>query len=662
MKQIKVIKVVAFSIVCMLAFVTVSAQKTVKLSSPNGNIGFTFRLDETPVYSVTFKKKSLIADSPLTLEFSDGPFGKNLNLGKTVSRTGDETYDLVVGKAKQVHSHYKEVTIPLKEQKAPFREVRLVVRAFDDGIAFRYEFPEQSGKSSFVLYDEFTTFNLSGNPLGLVMYLESYTTSHEDFYFRENLDKMRPDKLIEMPALFEFTEQKAYMAITEANLVNYAGMYLSKENGMLRGKLSPYPGKPKVKVEAALPHKSPWRTMIISDRVGALVESNILTNLADPCKIEDTSWLKPGKTTWMWWNGNVVSDYVNPPGNNFQTHQYYIDWCAVKKINYHALIDYGEKPWYTDDGVYVANPGPNADVTKPVKGMNMKKICDYAHSKGVGIMVWVHWKVLHDKIDEAYALFEQWGVSGMMIDFMNRDDQEMILMQEEFLAKAAKHHLWIQFDGASKPSGLNRTYPNEFTREGAMNNEFNKWSNNINADHDINIPFTRMLAGATSYLLGGFRAVPQSEFRPKFTRPFVKGTRCHMLASYAVIESYLHMVPDTQDSYEGQPGFDWVQNIPTVWDETRVPDAKIGEYIAIARKKNDEWYAGALNNSTARNVKIPLDFLDEGQYTVEMYVDAPDSETNPNNLVQQTKTVSKKDVMEVALAASGGAAMHFKKQ
>ncbi|GHT41175.1 alpha-glucosidase [Planctomycetales bacterium] len=655
-------KRICVAIVCMLASIPLSAQETVRLSSPDGSIGFTFRLDETPVYSVTFKEKVLVGDSPLTLEFDDGAFGKNLTLGKPVSRTGDESYDLVVGKAKHVHSHYEEVTIPLKEQKAPFREVILVVRAFDDGIAFRYEFPEQSGKSSFILYDENTTFNLSGNPLALVMYLNSYTTSHESFYFRESLDKMKPDKLIEMPALFEFTEQKAYMAITEASVLNYAGMYLSKENGMLRGKLSPYPGKPKVKVQASLPHKSPWRTMLISDRVGALIESNILTNLAEPCKVEDTSWLKPGKTTCMWWNGDKVPDYIHAPGNNFQTHQYYIDWCADNKIDYHFLVEYGDKPWYTDDGDYVANPGPNADVTKPIKSMNMKRICDYAKNKGVDIMVWVHWKVLHNKIDEAYALFEQWGVKGMMIDFMDRDDQEMILIQEEFLAKAAKHHLFIQFHGASKPSGLHRTYPNEFTREGAMNYEFNKWSNNVSADHDISIPFTRMLAGATDYHLGGFRAVTQSEFKPKFTLPLVKGTRCHMLAMYVVLESYLAMVADYPEAYNGQQGFDWIKKQPTVWDETRVPDAQIDEYVTIARKKDNEWWAGTINNHEARNIKVPLDFLDEGDYTADIYTDAPDSEAHPNNLVKQTKTVTKKDVLEVALAANGGTAMRFRKQ
>ncbi|GHT41164.1 alpha-glucosidase [Planctomycetales bacterium] len=651
-------------IVCMLASIPLSAQETVRLSSPDGNIGFTFRLAETPVYNVTFKEKVLVGDSPLTLEFDDGQFGKNLTLGKTVFRTGDETYDLVVGKAKHVHSHYKEVLLPLKEQNAPFREVRIVVRAFDDGIAFRYEFPEQSGKSSFILYDENTTFNLSGNPLVLTTFKSNYVPSRGGIFTRLRLDEIKPgrrDKLMEMPVLFEYPEEKVYLSITEANLVDYAGLWLSKEdNGLLRGKLSPYRGQPQVKVKAALPHKSPWRVLMISDRMGALIESNILTNLAAPCKVEDTSWLKPGKTTWMWWNGDYVPDYIREPGNNFQTHQYYIDWCADNKIQYHSVIGYADKPWYTDDGGE-ASPGPNFDITKPVKTIDMKKICDYAKSKGVGIMVWVHCNVLYAKLDEAFALFEQWGVKGMMIDFMDRDDQEMIRMQEEFLAKAAKHHLYVQFHGASKPSGIHRTYPNEFTREAGINHEFYKDHNIVNADHDLKMPFTQLLAGTCDYHLGGFRAVPQSEFKMHWTLPFVTSTRCHMLAMYVVLESYLHMAVDAPPRYEGQVGFEWIQKVPTVWDETRVPNAEVEEYVTIARKKDNEWWAGTINNHEARNIKVPLDFLDEGDYTAEIYTDAPDVDTNPNHLVKQIKTVSKKDVLDLSLAANGGAAVHFKK-
>ena len=641
---------------------TVSGQKTVRLASPDGNISFSFVLGKTPGYEVVYKKQTLISNSPLGLEFEHGTFGANLKMSKPIFRSGDEIYELVVGKAKRIHSRYREVVIPLEENQTPFRKINLVVRAFDDGVAFRYEFPEQPGWTSYVMTDENTTFNLSGNPRALTLFLPSYTTSHEGRYTRLNVSEIVEGQLMDMPTLFEFPNG-IFMAITEANIVDYAGMYLCKENGVLRGKLSPLPGQTRIKVKAdMLPHRSPWRVMMISDRVGALIESNILTNLCDPCKIEDCSWIKPGKTTFTWWNGNIVPDTTFSPGNNFRTNKYYIDFASRNKIEFHSIYGYAEQPWYTDDGFNFARPGPNVDITKPIRPLDMKAICDYAKSQGVQIHVWVNWKALYAQIDQAFALFEQWGIVGMMVDFMDRDDQEMIRIQEEILVKAARHRLFIQFHGSSKPSGLHRTYPNEFTREGTRNYECYKWANDITADHDISMPFTRLLAGATDYHLGGFRAVPQSEFKIQYTNPLVTSTRCHMLAMYVVLESYLNMVCDTPPSYEGQPGFEFIQNVPTTWDETRVPNAEVNEYVTIARRGGDDWFVGSLNNSTARKLNIPLVFLSDGEYLMDLYSDANDVDINPNHLVKQTLTVTKKDVIDLSLASGGGAVMHIRRK
>src|SRR5450432_108333 len=207
-------------------------------------------------------------------------------------------------------------------------------------------------------------------------------------------------------------------------------------------------------------------------------------------------------------------------------------------------------------------PGPNSNVLKPMPGLDMKQVCDYAHSKGIGIRVWVHWAALYPKLDSAFTLFEQWGISGMMIDFLNRDDQEMVNIQTEMLQKAAVHHLHIQFHGAYKPTGVNRTYPNEFTREGTLNYEADKWNDHgISPDHDINMPFTRMLAGSTDYHLGGFRAVPEKQFKAQYTKPLVLGTRCHMLAMYVVLENGLPMVADYPAAYEGEPGFEFIREV-----------------------------------------------------------------------------------------------------
>lgn len=654
-------KVTVFSIALFLLIGNLSlfARKSVQLTSPNGKLKFSLTLEkEYPVYDIQYQKQVLVQNSPLSLVFDNGAFGEGLKINKPVFSTKEETYELIVGKSKTVHSLSKEVIIPLEETTAPFRKINLIVRAFNDGIAFRYEFPEQPNWKSYVMYDENTTFNVVNNPKFLGMYLLSYQTSHEATYSHVNYEEIKEQNLMDMPALFEFPNH-IFMAITEAAVRDYAGMYLWKENGLLQGKLSPKLNQERIKVEASLPHQSPWRVFMISDQVGDLIESDLLTNLNEPCKIEDTSWIKPGKTTFTWWNGNVTPDTTFLGGNNFPTNKYYIDFAARNGLDYHSVYGYAEQPWYTDDGPWFGFPGENSDITKPVSSLNMQEICDYAKSQGIQIHLWTNWKPLYAKIDEAFALFEKWGVVGMMIDFMDRDDQEMIRIQEEFLAKAAKHHLFVQFHGSSKPSGLHRTYPNEFTREGTLNYENFKGSMVTTADHDISMPFTRLLAGATDYHLGGFRALPRDKFKIQQSNPYVTSTRCHMLAMYVVLESYLGMICDTPAAYEGQPGFEFLQNVPTTWDKTVVPNASVNEYVTVARKHGEDWYVGAINNSQARNVEMLLDFLGKGNYKVTLYKDAKDTDTNPNHLVKETLTVTAKDKILLPLASDGGAALHI---
>lgn len=638
------------------------SQKNIQLFSPDGNIQYSFRLkDKAPAYSVSFKKKLLIENSGLSLSFLEtGEFKNNLKVLKPVFREAVENYELIVGKVKSVKHAFKEVTIPLKETKNPFREINLVVRIFNDGLAFRYEFPEQKNWPSYSLTDENSDVNFMGDPKLLTLFLPNYTTSHEGEYSSLLLSEVKEDTLMDMPTLFEFPGG-TYVAITEAALVDYAGMYLSKHNGVLTSRLSPLPAQPGVKVKAKLPHRSPWRVMMISDRIGALIESDILTSLNEPNKIKDISWIKPGKTTFPWWNGSIIPDTTFAPGNNFENNQYYIDFCARNGIEYHSVVESCGHEWYTNDGNGY-QPGPNVDVTKPVPGIDMQQICDYAKTKGVGIRVWVHWKALYPKLDTAFALFEKWGLKGMMVDFMDRDDQEMTNIKEEILIKAAKHKLHIQFHGAEKPTGLSRTYPNEFTREGTLNYEVNKWDKRVTPDHDLNIIFTRMLAGPADYHLGGFRAVPDSLFKVQYTRPLMLGTRCHMLAMYVVLENPQGMVCDYPAAYEGQPGFDFLKQVPTVWDETKVLDAKVGEYIIVARRKDNAWYIGSINNSTAKEISISFDFLDQGEYLADVYTDAEDAGRHPDHLVKQSRAIKNTDKISLRMSAGGGMAMQIKKK
>lgn len=651
-------------ILCAAIFcaMIVSAQQKVSVLSPDGKLKFSLKMaSQTISYDVDYKKQSIVVNSLLGFDFDSGEFGSNLKAGKVRRKSIDETYELIVGKVSIARNHCNELIIPLQEKSASGRLINLVVRAFNDGVAFRYEFPEQKGWNSYVMYDEKTEFNLNGNPMALLMYLPGYVNTHENVYKQVKYDDIAKKKLIEMPVTFEF-DNNTFASVTEAAIRDYAGMYLVKEKDKLVGKLSPHPGQEKIKVEiSSFPHRTPWRVISIADRVGALLETNILTSLNEPCKIEDTSWIKPCRTTFTWWNGNIVPDSTFSPGNNFDTNKYYIDFAARNGLDAHGIYGYAETPWYYDDHFNYGWSGPNADVTKPIPCLNMPRIAEYAKSKGVGIHLWVNWRPLYDKLDEAFALYEKWGVKGLMVDFLDRDDQEMIRIQEDILKCAAKHRLFIQFHGSSKPSGLVRTYPNEFTREGALNYEVCKWDNAVNADHDISIPFTRMLAGATDYHLGGFRALPRSEFKIQYVNPYVMSTRCHMMAMYVVLENHLTSLCDTPEAYEGQPGFEVLRTVPGTWDEIRVPLAEVNEYVTVARRNGSDWWVGTLNNGTARDLQLKLDFLSNGDYEATVYTDAADVNENANHLNKEVRKVTKSDVLKLPLAADGGSVLRITK-
>src|SRR5664279_3281637 len=630
------------------------AQNKISISSPGKQLTFTFGIENGhPEYSVSYKNKSLVAHSTLGLTFEGNDFfGNDIETGHTTLTDGVDDYILPEGKTSKVHDAYREATIPMQERRGKKRLTWLRVRVYNDGVAFRYELPEQKAWHNYTLTDENTTFRLAGNPVATVAFLENFTTSHEHRYHVQPLEDIANDTLMDMPALFEFPG-KIYMGITEANLVNYAGMSLIKREGILTSQLSPLPGQQPIKVKAIIPHHSPWRVMLISDRIGTLIESNILTDLSEPCKIKDLSWLKPGKATFHWWNGDISPDTTWEPGENFDFEKYYIDFCARNGIEYHTIIGYRQMAWYQNDGEQYA-PGPHTDVTKSRPGLDIQALSDYAKSKGVRLRFWVHWQALYPKLDSAFALYEKWGIEGMMVDFLDRDDQEMVKIQEEILQKAAAYHLEIEFHGAYKPTGLSRTYPNESTREGTLNYENDKWGNLITPDDDINIPFTRGLAGCTDYHLGGFRAMPQSGFKVLATRPHVLGTRSHMLAMYIVLENHLSMLCDYPQAYEGQDGFDFLREVPTVWDQTVVPGAEVGQWVSIARRKGTDWYIGAINNSTSRTVTIPLNFLSAGNYEAEIYKDAPDAVNNPNLLVKEKKEVNSSGTLQLNLPDGGG--------
>jgi alpha-glucosidase len=630
------------------------AKNPLTITSPDKKISFSLNTDKQGIYySINYKGTVLAQDSRLNISFKNGgAFNNNVTFQSVHPEKLNEDYELITGHTSKVHSECNRAIIPLQEQSGAKRLLYIEVRMFNDGVAFRYVMPKQPSMDKVEITEEANTFNLSQNPKATVLLRENFTTSHEGIYTKTTLNKLAADTLMDMPALFEFPN-KIYMAITEAALHDYAGMYLIKHNGVLQSRLSPLPKEPGIAVKATLPHNSPWRVMMISDRIGAFLESNILTNLNEPNKLKDVSWIKPGKTTFPWWNGNVTPDSLNAPGNNYVTNMYYVDFCAKNKIEYHSVVEYGLHEWYVNDGSGF-QPGPNADPSKAVPGLDMQQVCDSAAARGVGIRVWVHFYALYPKLEQTFAQYEKWGIKGLMCDFMDRDDQEMVNMQEEILQSAAKHKLHIQFHGAYKPTGMQRTYPNEFTREGTLNYENDKWGNLVTPDTDLDILFTRLLAGPTDYHLGGFRAATPQNFKVNYTRPMVMGTRCHMLAMYVALENPLGMACDYPDAYVGQPGFDFLQQVSTTWDETRVLDAEPSEYLSIARRKGSDWYIGAITNHSQRRLTTKLNFLPAGNYTAEIWSDAPDADVNANHLVKEVKQVTRETALSTLLAGGGG--------
>jgi alpha-glucosidase len=659
-KTIRYLRIVFATIIISLQCIA-SDSKPLKLISPDKNLQFQFVIrDGKPAYSILFQDQRLIGFSILNLVFPGDSLTQGVAVEKYLWLDSAERYNLMTGRSGSVNDNFRQLSVFLREVNAPRREIILQVRAFNDGIAFRYQFPGVTNDSLFLLREQ-SSFQIIGNPIVHALIQTDFKNSHEGNYLRREFEKLPQDSLMDMPLLLSFSDS-LYMAITEAALLDYAGMYLMKTGSGFVSKLSPLPGKPEYAVIAGLPHESPWRVILISRRAGRFLETNMITDLAPPCRIQNTAWLKPGKTTFPWWNGNVTADTLNAPGNNFVTQQYYIDFCARSKIEYHSVVEYGLHQWYQDDGVSFM-PGPNSNPLKPVPGLDMKQVCDYAHSKGVGVRVWVHWWALYPKLDSAFTLFEQWGLSGMMVDFMDRDDQLMVNIQTEILQKAAAHHLHIQFHGAYKPTGLSRTYPNEFTREGTLNYEADKWNpQGVTPDHDLDVAFTRLIAGSTDYHLGGFRAVKPDAFRAQYTRPLVLGSRSHMLAMYVVLDNANAMVCDFPEAYENQQGFDFIQQVPTTWDETVVLNAIPDKYLVIARRKGSAWWLGGITGNEARILKIPFLFLKEGNAKAVIYQDDLKSPFDPNGVLIGTKAVNSSTVLEIPLAPGGGFTMKIEKQ
>jgi len=648
----------------LVGFTTLAQDGAYRLTSPDGRLELSLRLpqpasSERPQWSALFQGKAILSECQLGLQTSAaGELMAGVRLVRKHERSVDQRIRVLFGKTDHAQDRFHETQFEFETPQ--HQRVGLSCRCYNDAIALRYELPK--APSPIAITEETTSFMIQGNPTAYAQYLENYKTSHEHNVTTVSAGELPPGQLLDMPLTLSWADGTC-AAITEAALRHYAGMSLRRSSAStnrveLLCDLTPRADG--TKVVRPGPLQTPWRVLLIGDRPGELLESSTLYCLNEPSLIRDTSWIKPGKITFSWWNGDVYDGHRDLPILSLPMAKRYIDFCARSGIPTHSLTsdEVNVSPWYFQSTLGTT-PGPDTDVTRTRADFDLPAIRHYAQSKHVRLWTWVHQGALRGRVEEAFAGFEKMGWSGMMVDFFDHDDQDSVEHAESILQAAARHHILIHFHGIWKPTGWQRTYPNLMNHEGALNLEYLKWSDRCTPEHNLNMAFTRLLAGPMDYHLGGFRAVTRAEFHPRNIAPNVLGTRCHQLGLYVCYDNPNPMVADYPTAYEGQPGFDFLQVVPTWWDETRVLAAKFGQVLVTARRKGNVWFVGGISAGPAHDLELPLSFLGSGQHTVKLWQDSPDSDSQPNHLKVETRTVLSTDSLKVHFSLDGGFVARF---
>ena len=626
----------------------VSGAESYQVDSPDGRITVIVEVGEKLTYAVNYHGQRIMDPSPLWITFKQAPpLGESMEVFGKGTYSRNEIWKPVLKRFDSIRDHHKGLRLQMIEKKFPKRMLTLDFRVFNDGVAFRYEFPEQDYNHSFVISDEYSTFRFTENHPCWAADYGDYDTHQETEFFRRTLSQINDRMVTGLPMTLRISDN-CFAAITEADLDDYAGMYLKPcpEVGefALRSQLAPRHKQPENgdKVSFKVPFKTPWRVIMLGETPGKLVESEIIQNLNPPCAIEDPSWIKPGVSAWdHWWSGEVKMD--NDEVKKYITLASEMGWPYM-------LIDW---QWY---GQF---DRPEADIMKPAPHIDMPGLLEFAIRKNVRCWIWLYWTdVDKSEWEKACALYESWGIAGVKIDFMQRDDQEMVNWYSRIVKTAAKYHLMVDFHGAYKPTGFQRTWPNQVTREGVLGNEFNKWSLRVTPEHLCTLPFTRMLAGPMDFTPGGFLNRTPDKFK-NGTPANVLGTRCNTLAQFVIYDSPFLVACDHPDNYRGQAGVDFLKKVKSVWDDTRVLNGSIGEYITMARRNGNEWFLASMTDSNSRELTVPLDFLGDGSYRMVSFSDAPDADKNAEKAVREEQMVKKGDPVSLKLAPGGGFAAYL---
>lgn len=632
------------------------------VASPDGRVVTTVSDTEGLRYRIALDGEPVIVDSRLGLDFAgDISLGRQTAITATTRSDHDSTWENPFGQHRSVRDHYRELKVELKERADGPGRLNLIIRAYDQGVALRYEIPEQPGLAEYVVTNERTEFIF---PSDLTCWVGNYSDCAECQYPEKRLTQLgaslaRPHVL---PLLVQLPH--GYAAIAEADLLDWAGMFVTAAGPDAAG--TPRPG---ARVTLAtrkdgrglvVGHDrrlSPWRTIQIARTAKDLVASEFIPTLATPSQLADTSWIKPGITAWdSWWTG------TNPTQPNFKglnsrgdtrSHKEYIDFAAEMGFPY-QLID-----WFW----YEPMNNPKADLTKPAAHVDIPGLIDYARERHVRLLLWIDSHDLaRQGFEKVFSQVAAWGFAGVKIDFMNSDSQETVRWYADVLAAAARHHLVVDLHGAYKPTGLARTWPNYITQEGVLGNEYNKIRAGLCTTlHTIALPFTRGLLGPMDFTPGGFLNRTAGDF--KVTAPAeVVGTRARQLAETVVYFSPQLCLCDSPENYRGQPGVEFFRGLPTVWDDTVVLSAEVAQHVVIARRSGSRWYLAAMNGDAPLTLQVPLEFLGGGTWKLHAFSDTSESAVQPEKISATTSVVTAGSTIELTLAPAGGYAAQLAPQ
>jgi alpha-glucosidase len=626
------------------------AAQSYALASPDGRIEVGVRAADRLRYDVLLRGKPLLQDATLSLNIDGTTLGLDPKVRSSKERSVDRTLEPPVARrASVLRERFKELRLEMRGGYA------VVFRAYDEGVAYRIETALKAPEVHVV--SEEVGLPFAGDWAVYFPQEEGFFSHNERHFVRRRLRELSPDALGSIPAVVDADGVK--IAVADADVEDYPGLWLKGTGGnALAGTFPPFPLEEKLerdrdfKVVAAADYiavtrgtrRFPWRVLGIAEKDGDLLTSSLVYLLASPSRIEDTSWIRPGKVAWDWWNANNVYGVDFKSGVNTATYEYYIDFASRYGLQY-VILDEG---WYE-----------LGDLLSVVPEIDMEALLAYAKAKNVGIIPWVVWKTLDDQLEPAMAQFERWGVKGLKIDFMQRDDQKVVQVYHRVCGEAARRKMLVDFHGAIRPATMTRTWPNLISAEGVLGLEQSKWGTNSDPEHDVTIPFTRMFVGPMDYTPGAMRNASRRSFAPVFEQPMSLGTRCQQLAMYVVYESPLQMLADTPSSYLREPEVMEVRGpVPTVWDETRVVDARLGDFVVLARRHGRDWWIGAMTDWTPRDLEVPLDFLPEGSFRVDAWEDGVNADRWASDYRHVRLSATRVSRLKVHLAPGGGWAAH----